>query len=83
MLSSIHFGSHHSTGSTAIAIEIDPEMQVVAAGKPGLAGLAEDLPLRDRIAGLDVDRLQMAIEGEEPEPVVDDDRVAVDAPGRR
>src|SRR5262245_20828522 len=57
------------------AIEVDPEMQVVAGGKPRLTRLAEDLALGDRIARLDVDRTEMPVEAEEAEAVVDDDGV--------
>src|SRR5262245_16184454 len=38
------------------AIEIDPEVQMVADGEPRLAGLAEHLALADGVALLDVDR---------------------------
>jgi hypothetical protein len=59
-------------------------MQMVARGETGLAGSAEDLALLERIALLDVDRAQVAVEREEPEAVIEDDGVAVDAqiPGK-
>src|SRR5512134_212430 len=66
-------GQHRDT------IEIDPEMQVVAGGKPRLTRLAEDLALGDGIARVDVDRTEMAVEGEDAEAVIEDHGVAVDA----
>src|SRR5262249_59468021 len=66
-------------GQDRDAVEIDAEVQVVAAGEAGLAGLAEDLALLDLVADLDVDRAQVAVERVEPEAVVEDHRVAVDA----
>src|SRR6476660_201724 len=48
-------------GQHCDAIEIDAEMQVVAGGKARLTCLAEDLPLGDRIALLNVDRTEMAV----------------------
>ena len=54
-------------------------MKMIACGKPRLARLADDLALGDVVADLHVDRAQVAVEREEAEAVVEDDRVAVDA----
>ena len=44
------------------AVEIDAEVKVVAGRKPRLAGLAEDLPLRHRVAVLYVDGTHVAVD---------------------
>src|SRR6185436_4045702 len=61
------------------AIEIDPEMQMVAGGQPRLACLAKDLPLGDGIARVHVDRAEVPVESEEAEAMVEDHSVAIDA----
>src|SRR5207253_3842902 len=61
------------------AADHDAEVEMVAGGEARVAGLADGIATADGRAALDVDRAQMAVEREEPEAVVDHDRVAVDA----
>lgn len=58
-------------------VQIDAIVQMIASGQAGLAGLADDLPLLDRIADLDVDGTQVTIKRKEPKAVIQDDGVAV------
>src|SRR3990170_3740111 len=60
-------------------MQIDAIVQMIARGQSGLARLAEDLPLLDRIADLDVDGAQVGIKREQSEAVIQDDGVAVNA----
>jgi hypothetical protein len=46
------------------AVKIDAEVQVIAAGKAGFAGLADGLSLLDLVADFDVGGTQMLIKGE-------------------
>ena len=52
---------------------------MIAGGQAGLAGLAEDLPLLDRFALLDVDGTQVAVKRKEPQAMIEDDGISVDA----
>ncbi len=61
------------------AVQVNAEVKVVAHGKPGFAGFADELLLLDLIAHFDVDGAQVRVEGEKTEAVIDDDRVAVDS----
>src|SRR6185369_11754484 len=54
------------------AVQIDAEVQMIAAGEAGLAGLAQDLLLLDRVALLHVDGAQVAVERVEAKTVVED-----------
>src|SRR3990170_3481517 len=58
-------------------VQIDAVVQMIARGQSGFARLAEDLPLLDRIADLDVDGAQVAIKRKEPKAVIQDDGIAV------
>ena len=55
---------------------------MVARGQAGLAGLAEDLSLPDRVAHLDVDRTHVAVEREQAEVMIEDDGVAAEPEGQ-
>src|SRR5688500_14547260 len=54
-------------------------MQVVAAGEAAGAAVAEGLAALHRVADLDREAAQMAVQGQQAVAVVDDDGVAVDA----
>ena len=54
-------------------------MKMIADGKPGFAGFADGLLLLDGVAHFDVDGAQVRVEGEKPQAMIDDDRVAVDS----
>src|SRR5471030_2298706 len=58
-------------------VQIDSKVQMIAGGQAGLAGLADDLPLLDRIAGLDVDGTQVTIKRMQPKAVIQNDGIAV------
>jgi hypothetical protein len=77
MRSRIHFASHHSTGVTE-AVHEHFVVQVVAEDETRRAGAAELLALLDLLADLDADRRHVREERLEPEPVIDDDGIAVD-----
>src|SRR5262249_42056202 len=62
-------------------VALGAEVPVVAPGEPGVAGLPDRIAARDLGAFLDAGLAQVPVEGEETEPVIDDDRVAVDAEG--
>ena len=55
------------------------EVQVVAAGHPGLAARADRRAPRHRLALLDAEAAQVAVQREDPLAVVEDHRLAVDA----
>lgn len=55
------------------------EMEMITAGHARGAGLADNLPALDRIPLADVDFTQVRIEGLQPETVVQNHHIAVDA----
>src|SRR6185436_12671822 len=59
--------------------EVDAEVQVVARGEAGLAALAEGLLRLHRVAGLHLDRAEVAVQSVEADAVVEDHAIAVDA----
>src|SRR6185295_14305938 len=61
------------------ALQIDAVVQMIAAREAGLPRPAEDLPLLDRLAVLDLDRAQMAVKREQAKAVIEDDRIPIDA----
>src|SRR5438876_7884129 len=64
------------------AVDHDAEVEMVAGREAGVARLADDVAALDRGPDGRRDLAQMAVEREEPEAVVEDDRVPVDAERR-
>ena len=54
-------------------------MQVIAPGQAGVSGVADDVPFLHHVTLLHADAAQVPVEGLQPEPVVYDDALAVDA----
>ena len=61
------------------AVELHAEVDVVAAGHAGLAALAQDLALFDKVAFVDGDFAEVAVDGLQTVAVVEHDAVAIDA----
>src|ERR1019366_6715061 len=59
--------------------QITSRVRSIPGAKAGLAGLADDLPLLDRIADLDVDGTQVAVKRKQPQAMIEDDGIAVNA----
>ena len=75
----IQCGSHHSTGLTGWPCTWIGEVQVVAARQAGHPAARDLLVLLHHVAGLHLDRREVAVERLHAHAVVDDDAVAVDA----
>ena len=61
------------------SVHQDAEVQVVAAGHAGCAGIADDVTFDYLVADGDADAAQVGIEALQSESVVDDDTLTVDA----
>ena len=64
-------------------VENDAPVQMRAGGAAGLAGKAEPLAFAHRLAGSHVDAVEVAVQGDEPVAMVDEDRLAVEEIIRR
>ncbi len=60
-------------------MQIHSEMEMISRRKAGFAGLADGLSLGDLVARFDIHRAQVRVQGKQPQTVIDQDRVAVNA----
>src|SRR4249920_2132833 len=66
-------------GQDGDALQIDAVVQMIAACEAGLPRPAEDLPLLHRLAVLDLDGAQVAVERTQAKAVIEDHRIPKDA----